>query len=96
MKLKIKILLDNKSKVKIGTLNYEEEIESDEKPYNVYNETIKDLKNKNITLKEKLYNLRNNYEDLKYEVNRIFQLNRVFQMTFDEKIEENNNVYFSN
>jgi hypothetical protein len=50
MKLKIKILLDNKSKVKIGTLNYEEEIESDEKPYNVYNETIKDLKNKNITL----------------------------------------------
>ena len=88
-----KLLLDNKNQVKTGTSNYEEEMESNEKLYNSYTETIKELKNKNITLQEKLNDLRDDYEDLKYSVERVFQLNRGFQITLDEKIEENNKVY---
>ena len=68
-------------------------MESNEKLYNSYTETIKELKNKNITLQEKLNNLRNDYEDLKYSVESVFQLNRRYQITLDEKIEENNKVY---
>ena len=68
-------------------------MESNEKLYNSYTETIKELKNKNITLQEKLNDLRDDYEDLKYSVERVFQLNRGFQITLDEKIEENNKVY---
>jgi hypothetical protein len=40
-----------------------------------------------------LNNLRNDYEDLKYSVESVFQLNRRYQITLDEKIEENNKVY---
>ena len=68
-------------------------MESNEKLYNSYTETIKELKNKNITLQEKLNDLRDDYEDLKYSVERVFQLNRGFQITLDETIEENNKVY---